>query len=239
MSDEKSRLVSVVIPTFQHAATISTCIDSVFAQTYKHIEIIVVNDGSTDDTSDRLREYDDTIVVIDQDNRGANPARNRGLQEAKGEFVIFVDADVRMKPFMIERMVRALDQHPEASYAYSSFVFGWKVFRGIPFDKSRLRRMNFIHTTSLVRKADFPGFDEKIRRLQDWDVWLTMLEEGKTGVLVPETLFQVDVDGASRIGSSWLPSILYRIPWNFLGWRPMQIRKYEAARDVLKSKHNL
>lgn len=232
-------LISVVIPTYQHAASLPKCLDSVFAQTYQPLEVIVVDDGSTDDTQVVLERYAGRIISIKQENAGANPARNRGLREAKGDYVIFCDADVTMSPGMLERMYGALTQHPEASYAYSGFWFGWKHFKGIPFSADGLKRTNFVHTSSLVRKTDFPGFDDAIKRLQDWDVWLTMLEHGKIGVLVPETLFSVGIDGASRIGSSWLPAFVYRLPWHALGWKPLRVQKYEAAREIIKSKHHL
>lgn len=232
-------LVSVIIPTFEHGETIGACIDSALNQTYGNIEVIVVNDGSTDNTRSVLEAYKGKANIVHQLNKGSNPARNRGLQEARGEYVIFVDADVRMESDMIRKMLNALGTNPEASFAYCGFKFGWKTFKGVPFDGKKLRKMNYIHTTSLVRKKDFPGFDENIRRLQDWDVWLTMLEAGKYGVLVPEVLFSVEISGASRIGSSWLPSFMYKIPWSFVGWRPMQIKKYEQARDILRAKHQL
>ena len=232
-------LISVVIPTYQHAASLPKCLDSVFAQTYQPIEVIVVDDGSTDDTQTVLEPYRDRIVSIKQDNAGSNPARNRGLQEAKGEYIIFCDADVTMQPKMLETMLVTLQAHPEASYAYSGFWFGWKHFTGVAFQADELKKLNFVHTSSLVRRQDFPGFDNAIKRLQDWDVWLTMLEQGKVGVLVPETLFSVGIDGASRIGSSWLPAFVYRLPWNKLGWKPRRVQKYEAARDIIRQKHKL
>lgn len=232
-------LISVVIPTYQHAASLPKCLDSIFAQTYQPLEVIVVDDGSTDDTQMVLSRYTGKIISIKQENSGANPARNRGLEAASGDYVIFCDADVVMSPHMLERMFKTLEQYPEASYAYSGFWFGWKHFKGIPFTAEGLRRTNFVHTSSLVRRADFPGFDNAIKRLQDWDVWLTMLERGKVGILVPETLFSVGIDGASRIGSSWLPAFVYRLPWQKLGWKPKRIQKYEAARIVIQEKHQL
>ncbi len=237
-SMRESALVSVVIPTYQHANTIGRCIESVLGQTYSPIEIIVVNDGSTDNTAEVLAKFDGNIHVIRQENAGANPARNRGLAEARGEFVMFCDADVVMKPGMIESFVQHLIVHPEASYAYGGFKFGWKVFRGVPFSGDRLRKMNFIHTTSLVRRKDFPGFDPAIRRFQDWDVWLTMLEQHNIGVLVPGVWCDVLIDGESRIGSSWLPSFMYRLPWKYLGWEPERVRKYREAREAILKKHH-
>lgn len=232
-------LVSVVIPTYQHAGTIAACLDSVFGQTYEFLEIIVVDDGSTDNTQEVLEPYRDRARVIVQENQGSNPARNRGFSKATGEYVIFCDADVIMRQDMIARMVDALEANPQSSVAYSGFRFGWKRFRGVPWNAARLRKVNYIHTTSLVRRNDFPGFDNAIKRFQDWDVWLTMLAQGKSGVLVPGTLFRCIVEGDSRIGSKWLPSFMYLIPWEWLPWRPHQVAKYEAAREVIAKKHKL
>jgi len=232
-------LISVIIPTYEHAGTIMDCLDSVLAQTYPNVEIIVVNDGSTDNTEEVLRPYLDRITLVTQENQGSNPARNRGWKEAKGDYLIFCDADVQMKPKMLQTLYEALEQHPKSSYAYSAFKFGWKVFKGIPFSENRMRARNFVHTTALVRAGDFPGFDNAIKRLQDWDVWLTMLEDGKTGVLVPEILFEVAVEGESRIGSNWQPSFMYKIPWSIFGWKPKQIKKYDDARAIIAQKHNL
>lgn len=232
-------LISVIIPTYQHASSLPACLDSIFHQDYKNIEIIVVDDGSTDNTQDVLANFKDRIKIIKQENQGSNPARNRGWKEAKGEYLIFCDADVVMKPDMIEKLYQALKNNTDASFSYSAFTFGWKTFHGVKFDAKKLREHNFIHTTSLVRANDFPGFDPDIKRLQDWDVWLTMLEKNKTGVLVNEVLFSVDIAGASRIGSSWLPAIVYRFPWKFFGWTPKRIKKYEIAHQVISKKHKL
>jgi glycosyltransferase involved in cell wall biosynthesis len=232
-------LISVIIPTYQHAAVLPRCLDSVLAQTHQPVEIIVVDDGSTDNTQTVLEPYRTRVAVIQQTNQGANPARNAGLVAATGEYVIFCDADVTMATDMLAKLLAVLTAKPEVSYAYCGFWFGFKHFRGVAFDAEKLRRFNFIHTSSLVRRSDFPGFDNTIKRLQDWDVWLTMLEQHKTGVLVPETLFRVSIDGASRIGSSWLPSFVYRLPWHWCAWQPLAVRKYEAARKLIRSKHKL
>ncbi len=235
-----SPVISVVIPAYQHAASLPGCLESVFAQQDVRTEIIVVDDGSTDATLEVLETYKvKGVRVIHQENQGANPARNRGLAEATGEYVIVLDADIIMRPTMLRDFLAQLQAHPEASYAYGSFYFGWKHFHGVPFSAERLRRMNFIHTSALVRRVDHPGFDPAVKRFQDWDVWLTMLERGRVGVLVPGTYFLARIDGKSRIGSSWLPSFVYRLPWRYVGWKPKRVAKYEAAREAIKQKHNL
>ncbi|MFA5945463.1 MAG: glycosyltransferase family A protein [Patescibacteria group bacterium] len=232
-------LISVIIPTYQHAGSLPGCIDSVLDQTYKEIEIIVVDDGSTDETLKVLEKYAGKIKVVRQENKGSNPARNRGFAESRGEYVIFCDADIVMENEMLEKMHKSLIQNPQASYAYSGFTFGWKTFWGTPFSDEKIRKMNFAHTTSLIRRADFPGFDEQIKRLQDWDVWLTMLERGHRGILVPGVLFHVRIDGVSRIGSAWLPKLAYRIPWQYSPWQPKSIKKYTEAREIIARKHGL
>ncbi|MFH1631776.1 MAG: glycosyltransferase family 2 protein [bacterium] len=233
------QLVSIIIPTYQHAQTIAACLDSVFAQTYAPIEIIVVNDGSTDNTLELLDKYRDSIKLIDQENQGSNNARNNGFNASTGEYVCFCDADVVMRPDMIEKLFDALHDHADAGYTYSAFKFGWKTFKGVPFNANKLRIRNFIHSTSLIRRKDFPGFDPAIKRLQDWDVWLTMLAKENGGVLVNEVLFEIQVSGESRIGSKWQPSFVYKLPWKLIGWRPKAIVDYERARDVIKRKHSL
>lgn len=232
-------MISVIIPTYQHARTLPTCLDAVLSQDYPNTEVIVVNDGSTDDTLDVLRAYQDRVTVLTQSNQGANVARNAGLATAKGDYVIFVDADVIMQADMLTKLVAALEADAGTSIAYCGFRFGWKHFPGVPWSADRLRRLNFMHTTSLVRREHFPGFDPKIRRFQDWDVWLTMLAQGRRGVLVKETLFRCVIDGESRIGSAWLPSFVYRLPWDRLPWMPERVAKYEAAREIIREKHKL
>lgn len=232
--------ISIIIPTYQHADTIGLCLDSVLAQTLPPKEIIVVNDGSTDQTQEVLQPYLDAglITVQKKENQGnPNPTRNMGFHLSSGSRVLFLDADIVMRKDMLENLSRALDEHPNVGYAYSAFRFGWKRFRSFSFDADRLKRMNYIHTSALIRREVFPGFDETIKRFQDWDLWLTMLEKGIEGVLVPEVLFQA-LQARGRMGiSSWRPSFFYKVPW--FGHRPDSVKKYEEARKIIYDKHHL
>lgn len=236
MADE---LISIVIPAYNHASALPKCLQHVFAQTYEPLEVIVVDDGSTDNIEGAIAPFLDRIKFIRQKNMGGNAARNRGWREARGAFLLFCDADAMMRPDMIEKMKNALDKNNDASYAYCTFRFGWKLFPGEAWNPEVLRRVNFVHTTSLVRAQDFPGFDEKIKRFQDWDVWLTMLAQGKRGVMIPDELFVAEIHGTSRIGTTWLPKIAYAVPWEKIGWMPKRIAKYRAARDIIAKKHGL
>lgn len=230
-------VVSVVIPTYNHARELRRCLASLQQQTFKDFEIILVDDGSTDDTHRVLEEYKGNLRTIRIPHSGADAARNRGFQESSGRYLLFCDADVRMKRTMLQEMLGALEAHPEASFAYSSFRFGWKLFRLFPYDSARLRRENYIHTTSLIQREHFPGFDENIRRLQDWDLWLTMAGQGRKGVWIPKALFSVKPRHSGM--SAWLPRIAYRIPWKRFGIRFQRLEQYETARRVILEKHGL
>lgn len=231
--------ISVIIPTYQHAGTIERCLEGIFAQSVSPKEIIVVNDGSTDGTEEILEAYKDRVTVVHQENQGGNIARNKGFELSTGDLVMFCDADLVMDPDMLKTLREALFTHPEASYAYSAFKFGWKSFQSYPFDGEKLKQLNFIHTSALIRREHFPGFDPAIRRFQDWDVWLTMLSENHIGTFIPKELFHT-IEDKSRIGiSQWRPSIMHHIPWKRLGWMPRSMRKYEAAKKIIKAKHGI
>lgn len=229
--------ISVIIPCYNHASTIGKCLRSVFAQTYPDFEVVVVDDGSTDDLERALKPFQGRFRFVRQENRGGPSARNRGFRESSGELVLFCDADIVWKKDAFAAMAAALEAHPEAAYAYASFKFGWKTFRGRPFDAERMKKHNYIHTGSMIRRGKFPGFDETLKRFQDWDLWLTMLEGGDVGVWIPRELCRV----MTRRGgiSSWLPKFVHRIPWARFGWKPKRIRAYEEASMIVKKKHRL
>ena len=233
-------VISVIIPVYNHASVLKQCLVSLVGQTLLPGEVIIVDDGSTDDfekvaaeisNDERLKKLN--IKIIRQQNRGAGAARNRGFAESAGELVIFWDADTIARPEMLEKMKTTLDASPGASFAYSRFKFGWKTMKSRPFDPDALKKENYIDTTSLLRRMDFSGFDESLKRFQDWDLWLTLLEKNKTGVFVPEVLFKKLVGGRKGM-SHWRPSLFYRLPWKLKA-----IKEYETAREIVRLKHGL
>ena len=233
-------LISIIIPVFNHAHTLEFSLFSLYKQTYQSIEIVIVDDGSTDKFEETMREImkkswtqNLSIKIIKQENRGAAASRNRGLLESKGDYVIFWDADTIGKDQMLEKMFAALESNPTASYAYSQYKFGWKKIKSQKFNVDDLLMSNYIDTTSLIRRAAVIPFDENIKRFQDWDLWLGMLDEGKVGVYVSEVLFRKIVRGRKGI-SSWLPSFFYRLPW-----KTRAVREYEKARQVILKKHSI
>lgn len=231
--------ISVIIPTYQHAATIVACIRSLLEQTVMPSQIIVLDDGSTDRTRELVSAFSSPVSYQYQENKGAPSARNAGAALATGAFLLFCDADVIAEPTLLERMRMTLETHPEASFAYSGCVWGKRRFPVKSFDPDTLRKHNFIHTTSLIRRRDFHGFDPNLKRFQDWDLWLTLLERGRFGVAINECLFTVQEVPGRKGMSKWLPSIVYRLPWRLIGWKPRALRDYEAAREAIAAKHAL
>jgi len=230
-------MISVIIPTYNSAKQLPATLDAALSQSMKDVEVIVVDDGSTDNTMRVLESYRDRITIIRQEHAGRCAARNHGFAVSKGEYVIFLDAAAVMRPDMLEKLFAALQANSDRAFAYSSFRWGWKQFRSFPYDKERLRRMNYIHTSALIRRERFPGFDPTIEKFNDWDVWLTMMEKGSYGVYVPEVLFTVRQHRATA--SAWLPSLVYKIPWHLVGIHIGQIERYEKWKKIVQEKHGI
>jgi len=232
-------MISIIIPVYNQGKKLIATLASIDKQTYRDFEVIIVNDGSKDGVEKTFADYYQGLktanhyLFINQNNQGAPAARQRGFKEARGEYLFFCDSDAVLNPDALEVMVYALANSPQVSYVFSSFRWGKKLFKVGEFDPDKLRRMPYIHTMSLIRRADFPasGWDKSIKKFQDWDLWLTMLEQGKVGLLVPQVLFTVSPGGTI---SSWLPSFAYK----YLPFLPA-VKKYNAALKIIKNKHNL
>lgn len=244
MEELNRSVVSIIIPVYNHAREACDLLKRLGQQTYRPFEVIMVDDGSTDDLQAHIKNmtlsFPFTSIRRETNSGIASVARNEGFRQAKGDLLLFLDADVSLHADAIEKMVHACAREPEAAFAFSSFLFGRIMFRGRDFDRQELARCNYIHTTSLIRRKDFAGFDESLRRFQDWDLWLTMAEQGKRGVRVDEVLFSVSVNRWRDVRMSrWLPKFMYAIPWERIGWMPASVRSYREAEEVIRRKHAL
>ncbi len=231
-------MISIIIPLYNQAKLVGRCLESILAQSRPPAEVIVVNDGSTDNPETELAKFKPrfsakniSFKIINQPNRGAAAARNRGAGLARGQYLLFADADIVMRPEMLAKMKAQLEARPKASYVYSAHRFGWKKFKCLPFSAERLKQMPYIHTTSLLRREHFVGFDESLKRLQDWDLWLAMLARGYVGTGLDKVLFSIKPGGTM---SAWLPSWAYRL----LPFLPA-VKKYKQAVKIIKKKHHL
>jgi glycosyltransferase involved in cell wall biosynthesis len=182
-------VVSVIIPAYNAKKTILETIQSVQAQTLTDLEMIVVNDGSTDATLDALKAIDDSrLKVVSQANAGQAIARNHGMAQAAGAYLSFLDADDVWTPTKLERQWQALQDHPEAGVAYSWTAFinehSEEIYRfaETPYEGDvypQLLLENFIASGSniLVRREcaeAIGGFDPIQKSAEDWDYCLRL-----------------------------------------------------------------
>lgn len=202
-------IVSIIIPCFNQARFLQDCIASLKAQTYPHWEAIIVNDGSPDDTREvalRLAKTDNRIRYKEQENKGLSAARNLGIQEARGEYLQFLDADDLLKPEKFEIQLKMLRHTPGAEIAYCDFAF----FEGddasltmpsLDVCKTRLcspdtwRTLlsgNFmcVHAAIVSRRAvtEAGGFDTNLWAAEDFDLWLRLAHRGHKFVGTREVL---------------------------------------------------
>ena len=157
--------------------------------------VIPCREGETADTTleslahQDFQDYD--VVVAWDEGRGANFARNKGFSGIDSELVMFCDNDVSWRSGGLKLLVKTLDANPEASYAYGAYFLtnkGLTVGDG-EFSVERLLRGSFISPMVVMRTKDFPGWDENIEHFQDWDLFLTMKEQGHMGVYCGSVVF--------------------------------------------------
>ena len=185
--------VSVIIPCYKQAGFLTDAIESVLGQTHPHIEVIVVDDGSPDDTSDVASRYP-RVRCIRQENQGLSAARNTGIRESEGEFLVFLDADDRLTPKALESGVQHLRQCPSAAFVAGKHrtisIDGSPVptMQRPQIDKDHyveLLRANFIGCPANVmyRRAvfdDVHGFDTTVNAASDYDLYLRIARKFAT-----------------------------------------------------------
>ncbi|MFA7314512.1 MAG: glycosyltransferase family A protein [Candidatus Magasanikbacteria bacterium] len=235
------KLISIIIPVYNRASIFEKSLLSAIQQNYENKEIIVVDDGSNDNVKNvvdvvSVENKNIEIKYIRQINKGAPVARNRGFKESQGEYVIFWDADIKAEKDMLTKMSEILESQEDISFVYGNFNLKRKKMLAQVFSPIQLQKNNYIHTSSLIRKKDFPLFDEKLKRFQDWDLWLTMVKNGKKGKWLDEYLFTIFSKG---IISGWLPKFAYKKPWQYLPWWKKKVEKYNQARKIILEKHHL
>jgi glycosyltransferase involved in cell wall biosynthesis len=182
-------LVSVIIPTYNRSNHILGTIESALGQTYKNIEIIVVDDGSIDGTSSRVKAYGYRIRYVYQEHAGVSAARNKGIEEARGEFVAFLDSDDLWMPEKIFKQMELFKADPELSVIYTDYSrfddFGTYALTTFQFKtpaKGRIRKEllknNFIGTSTVILKRsvfnNLGKFDTRLSTTEDFDLWLRL-----------------------------------------------------------------
>ena len=201
-----SPLLSIVIPAYDVAPYVREAVDSALAQTHPHVEVVVVDDGSTDSTGSILESYGDRIVLIQQQNRGLAGARNTGIAHATGSYLGWLDADDIWYPQRAQLAIDYLESHPGvAAVTTDAYILDGSTItdrqyyrdflkRGFPAPQDQLSTMidhNFMFVGTIVRASvmrRYGGFDETLRRSEDYDLWMRLLLGGQRFGLIDEPL---------------------------------------------------
>lgn len=200
-------MISIVIPCRDLGRWLDEALESVFAQTRQDFEIVIVDDGSRDEAT--VRCFDawqrERTRLLRTPPEGVCAARNRGATEARGELLCFLDADDRLRPRFLERLAGRLEAEPALTFASPWIhLFGDEEWDWTPdrCDLPALLSECTVATPALVRKRAFldaGGFDPAFSAgHEDWDLWLTIVEGGGAGAIVPEILFDYRRRAGSR-----------------------------------------
>jgi glycosyltransferase involved in cell wall biosynthesis len=190
---DKIPKISVITPCYNHGKFINEMIESVSAQTFEDYEIIIVNDGSTDNTADILNYIDnEKIKVIHTENHGPAIARNTAIRYARASVIMNLDADDKIAPDLLEKAYEVFEKISNAGIVYcDAECFGAKSgkFEIGEYTKEAMLFDNRINSLSFFRKDDWQkvgGYsDELIYGLEDWDFWLLIIELGREVIKIP------------------------------------------------------
>jgi glycosyltransferase involved in cell wall biosynthesis len=211
--------VSIVIPTYNYAAYLAEAIASALAQDHPRTEVIVVDDGSQDDSLAVARRF--PVQVVAQANRGLSAARNAGAKRARGEYLVFLDADDTLPRDYVSCTLRTLQSlPPRVAFAYTPVQHFGNATRRVeppPFSVRAMVRNNLAHASSLIRAEPFRevgGYDESWQTaFEDHELWLRLLSRGYEGVLVDEVALNYRQHGPS------MSRITSREKWDAVRWR--------------------
>lgn len=215
---EKS-LISIIVPVYNAGRFLKTCLESLVVQSYRNIEIVVINDGSTDNSEQicsEMKKADPRISYYYQQNQGVSAARNHGIQTARGEYIIFVDADDCIKENAVEQLYEAL-KNTDADGACCGYVVDGSIERGNDTEGLKFLREQYgnkVDSQTMIQsivciepqksisgyavrniyKAEILNqknirFDSKIKIAEDYKFILNYLAYTKTIAIVPEELY--------------------------------------------------
>lgn len=247
------RRISVIMPCYNAAFFVEEAVNSVMNQTYADVELIVVDDGSTDGSVDILQrlaaQHSQRLSVVFQNHKGPYPARNLGLQHARGEWVAFLDADDYWTPDALQKLATALDTH-QADIAYC----GWQnVGMGAPGTESYIppdySQMDIaeeflgscpwpIHAALMQRTAidAVKGFSERFFSAMDYDLWLRLYAHTQKMVRVPEVMAFYRWHDKGQISKTKWKQVIdaWNVRQDFIQANPRLVThlQYRALRDL-------
>ena len=187
-------IVSVIVPCYNQAEYIAECLDSVINQTYTNWECLVINDGSSDNSEELILPYTLSnlrIKLINQTNSGLSSARNTGLKEALGQFILPLDGDDKIEKTCIEKFVKTFAKNEHLKLVYSNVILFGSI-NGIwnlpTYSYAQLLKNNLIVATAMYKKdqiVNLGGYDPNMKSgYEDWDLWIRLLYKSPTDSVV-------------------------------------------------------
>jgi glycosyltransferase involved in cell wall biosynthesis len=244
-------LFSVIIPTFNRAELCREAIESVLQQTFTSYELIIVDDGSTDHTSDMVGSFAGTgLQYIRQENRGVSSARNLGAKTAVGKYLSFLDSDDLWLPEKLEKQADFFHEHPDVLICQTGEIWIQNGKRIYPKDKHKKEAGDIFHravelclvspsAVSISRDLflSVNGFDETLPAAEDYDLWLRLLWKYSIG-LIDEPLVIKRAGNWDQLSFSTQAIDQYRILslCNILKKGVLNPDQEKAAREALRKK---
>lgn len=211
-------MLSFVIPTYKPNLDIfKKCLESLKTQSYKDFEAIIILDGVDPEAEAVANSINDKRfrVWTQAPHAGVQKARNHGFQLSKGDIVSFWDCDCVIEPDTAKTWVDVFKANPGIDFVYSGYKFLGENggIASESFDPWTLKCGNYISTMFPMRRTAFPGFDESLKSLQDWDLWLTITEKGGKGLFLPGYAFSTaypttdSISGKGCTNEAWLARV--------------------------------
>ena len=250
----QNKLISVVIPVYNRENLVVRALDSVFLQSYRPLEVIVVDDGSTDETVKTIQNWIDAhlqsnsfmVRLICQDQMGGNAARNRGVEESIGEYIAFLDSDDVWNKKKLEKQLKYFEdsdvggvycgvQHMDLASETITTTYQRNYPVGWILEEILVRDVTAQTSTYILRKEVFQkvgNFDLSLQARQDWDMWIRLASKYKIEA-VPELLVQYGEHSGPRTASDPMREIrafeIIRRKYSFL-LKSQSVRVQRAAR---------
>ena len=205
--------ISIVIPAYNQAEYLEDCVESAYSQTMPAHEIIIINDGSTDNTAEIAERYrfaqfpgiESPVKVIHQVNKGLPSARNTGIMNATGDYIWFLDSDDKLMENAIERMTQEMIKVNADIYAPSFKEFGKSdrevILGGFTMDDLKLaNRLGYFSPIRRSALLEIGGYSPRMKAgWEDWHMWFNLFTRGKTVAVIPDILVMYRVKEKSMI----------------------------------------
>lgn len=213
MENRTNPLVSIIIPCYNYGLYLGEAVQSALNQTYKNIEVIVVNDASTDPlTVSKLKELEESLipqVIHHEKNKGISATRNTAIKASTGKYILPLDADDKIDPTTVEKTVGVLEKNPEIGFVSMGMRFFGDVddiYIPPKYNFYTLLYRNIISPTALFRKEAWEqvgGYNEDfIYGYEDWEFWINLGKNEWEGFLIEEPLFLYRKHGKSMIDTA-------------------------------------